>query len=174
MSFDAVGRPPSPGPLRRPAHAIFSSGRPAQLPCAPAWIRQARFAQRPGGPRLCIAMDGGVSSPAAVRSLPPRSSRPVLAAGLHRGCRTNQRRGRLFVGLPQGDGFGVNHLGREGPARADWAALTRSAKAAIVKFVQAVWFVRQPRRKAIAALTRLVRGFQKSMSPQPPSIGPDE
>src|ERR1039458_9693243 len=72
------------------------------------------------------------------------AGRPVGAAGCTRGCRTNQRRGRLFVGLPQGDGFGVNHLAREGPARAAWAALTRSAKTAIVKFVQAVWFVRQP------------------------------
>ena len=63
----------------------------------------------------------------------------------------NQRRGRLFVGLPQGDGFELNHLVREGPARAAWASLTRSAKTAIVKFVQAVWFVRQPPWKAIAA-----------------------
>src|ERR1019366_2145463 len=72
--------------------------------------------------------------------------------GLHGGCRTNQRRGRLFVGLPQGDGFGVNHLGREGPARADWAALTTSANSAIVRFVQAVWFVRQPPWKAEAVV----------------------
>jgi hypothetical protein len=36
-------------------------------------------------------------------------------------------------------------LGRDGSARAAWAALTRSAKTGVVKSVQAVWFVRQPR-----------------------------
>jgi hypothetical protein len=42
-------------------------------------------------------------------------------------------------------------LGREGPARAAWAALTRSAKSAVVRFVQQVWFVRQPLRRAAAS-----------------------
>ncbi len=52
-----------------------NSQRIRRRAAAIAWIRQTRFAQRPGGSRLCIAMDGGVSSPAAVRPLSPTSRR---------------------------------------------------------------------------------------------------
>jgi hypothetical protein len=49
-----------------------------------------------------------------------------------------------FVRLAQHHDSGVNHFGRGGPALAAWAVFTRSAKTAIVRFVQPVWFVRQP------------------------------
>jgi hypothetical protein len=72
----------------------------------------------------------------------------VETAGLPRGCRTNQHHPRLLVRLPQGHDFGESHFGRGEPRPAGWVALTRSAEMAVVKFVQGVWFVRQPRRKA--------------------------
>ena len=118
-----------------------------------------RFADPPGQPVLPLDARRAASLSARngigigsqdVRNF--RGHRAVLRTAYEQGfleCAgsavTPKRRGEpLFVGLPQGDGFGLNHLVREGPARAAWAALTRSAKTAIVKFVQAVWFVRQP------------------------------
>jgi len=57
------------------------------------------------------------------------------ATGLASGCRTNQRRLRLLVRLPQGHEFAAQHFGRGEAAPAGWAALTRSAEMAVVKFV---------------------------------------
>jgi hypothetical protein len=69
------GRPPIARVADESGAAAFVWLAITLVACGFAWIRQARFARRPGDPRLCIAMDGGVSSPAAVRSLPPRSER---------------------------------------------------------------------------------------------------
>jgi hypothetical protein len=138
------------------------------------WTVLVRLA--PGGIGSCNRPRGAVSAPRARRQLLVlRSSRPVLAAGLHqmrqrgprlgrdhndgegaasgarlpaagsrRGCRTNQHHPRLLVRLPQGHDFGESHFGRGEPRPAGWVALTRSAEMAVVKFVQGVWFVRQP------------------------------
>lgn len=49
-----------------------------------------------------------------------------------------------IVRLTQGHDSELNHFGRGGPALATSDVLTTSAKTAIVRFVQAAWFVRQP------------------------------
>ena len=76
------------------------------------------------------------------------SSHARTAVPFRRGCRTNHRRSRLLVRLRQGDDSGVSLFSRRGPAMAACGALMRSAKTALIKFVQAVWFVRQPQAKA--------------------------
>jgi hypothetical protein len=70
-----------------------------------------------------------------------------------RGWLSDKPRGRrLSVRLAQRHDSGVNHFGRGGTALTAWAAFTRSAKTAIVRFAQPVWFVRRPRRKACAGV----------------------
>ena len=90
---------------------------------------------RQRGPRLGRDHNDGEGAASGAR---------LPAAGSRRGCRTNQHHPRLLVRLPQGHDFGESHFGRGEPRPAGWVALTRSAEMAVVKFVQGVWFVRQP------------------------------
>src|ERR1019366_7177968 len=116
--------------LRRPGEPLPSARPPIQAPIREAIVSAPR--EPLGRVRMVRRQrDREVWERLAAKAIVPsgrlwwllsaRTSRLLtarLVAALAGGCRTNQRRGRLFVGLPQGDGFGLNHLVREGPAHA--------------------------------------------------------
>jgi hypothetical protein len=99
----------------------------------------------------------------------PQACRPETACTKTDCCfprRPSHKPSRVstLVRLRQGEDSGVSLFSRGGPALADRAALTRSAKTAVVKFVQGVWFVRRPPSNA-AASPRNVRALRNRPDP---------